>query len=64
VAALRGLVKHLTKRERMCCAQVAVRPLEEVCFPHYVEVTEADLATAVHRFGRIVAGLVKRALAA
>jgi hypothetical protein len=64
VTALRELVQKLTKRERMCCAQVAVRPIEEVCFPHYVEVTEADLGVAVHRFGKIVAALVLRALAA
>jgi hypothetical protein len=64
VTALRELVQKLTKRERMCCAQVAVRPIEEVCFPHYVEVTDADPGVAVNRFGKIVAALVLRALAA
>ena len=62
VEALRGLVRTLTRRERMCCAQVAVRPLEEVCFPHYVELTEDALDPAVARFGTIVAGLVRKAM--
>ncbi len=62
VAALRGLVRHLVHREGMCCAQVAVRPISEVCFPHYVEVLEDDFDASVRRFGRIAAGLVRKAL--
>jgi len=62
VAALKGLVRVLTRRHGMVCAQVAVRPLEEVCFPHYVEVDESNLDTAVARFGQIVARLVGRTL--
>jgi hypothetical protein len=64
VAALKALVVRLTRREGICCAQVAVRPLAEKCFPHYVEVLEDDLDIAVRRFGNIVAGLVKKAMAA
>jgi Mg-chelatase subunit ChlD len=64
VAALKALVVRLTRREGMCCAQVAVRPLEERCFPHYVEVLDDELDVAVRRFGNIVAGLVKKAMAA
>ena len=60
--ALRSLVTQLTKRHGMCCAQVAVQPLEEICFPHYVEILGMDETQRVIKFGRIVAGLVNRAL--
>jgi hypothetical protein len=62
VAALRGLVNRLTRRFKMCCAQVAVQPLEEVCFPHYVLLDEADMAASVRRFGTVIARLVQKAL--
>jgi hypothetical protein len=62
VAALRGLVKRLSVRLKMCCAQVAVRPLEEVCFPNYVLLEESDPGKSVRRFGGIVARLVRKAL--
>jgi Mg-chelatase subunit ChlD len=61
--ALKGLVDRLERRERMCVAQVAVRPLEEVCFRHYVLLEEGNLDRAVGQFGRTVARLVRRALA-
>ncbi len=64
VAALKALVTRLSRREGMCCAQVAVRPLAEKCFPHYVEVMEDEFDVAVRRFGNIIAGLVKKAMAA
>ena len=60
--ALRKLVQQLTDRMKICCAQVAVRPIEEVCFPHYIELTESNLDLAIHRFGSILAGLVKKAM--
>ncbi|MEM9192005.1 MAG: hypothetical protein AAGF12_22720 [Myxococcota bacterium] len=62
VAALRALVQQLTKREKMCCAQVAVRPLTEQCFPHYVEIHDDQVDAAVRSFGRICAKLVRTAL--
>ena len=62
--ALKALVTRLTKKERMCCAQVAVRPLEEVCFSNYIELREDDLDASVRRFGAIVAGLVRKAIGA
>jgi hypothetical protein len=62
VAALRALVKKLTARWNICCAQVAVRPLEEICFPHYVVVDGDNLDQGVRRFGTIVARLVRRAM--
>ena len=60
-AALKGLVAQLSRRKNIVCAQVAVRPLAEVCFPHYV-VLDGALETAVARFGRVVGDLVRRSL--
>jgi hypothetical protein len=61
VAALRKLVEALTHRG-LCCAQVAVQPLEEICFPHYIVLDEAMLDVSVRRFGELVARLVRTAL--
>jgi len=58
VAALRSLVAQLG-RQRIACAQVAVRSLEEVCFPHFVEISGGDLDGAVRRFGRTLERLVR-----
>ena len=52
VQALRELVKKLTKKFGMCCAQIAVENIEEVCFPHYVLVKEVDELTAVKNLAR------------
>jgi hypothetical protein len=62
-SALRALVTRLGSRYGICCAQVAVQPLTEVCFPHYVELADADPGPAVRRFGEVVAGLVQKAMA-
>jgi hypothetical protein len=62
VAALRALVERLSRRHKICCAQVAVAPLAEVCFPHHVLLDAADRAASVRRFGEVVARLVKRTL--
>ena len=56
--ALRGLVQRLG-REGFACAQVAVRPLEEQCFEHYVEIPDLELGVATQRFGHIVSRLVR-----
>ncbi|MFT3774023.1 MAG: VWA domain-containing protein [Minicystis sp.] len=63
VSSLRALVARLGSRYGMCCAQVAVQPLTEVCFPNYIELSESDPAPAVRRFGAIIAGLVRKAMA-
>ncbi len=60
--ALKGLVNRLTNRHKICCAQVAVQPLEEICFPHYVCLAEESQQGAVRRFGEVVTRLVRRAL--
>lgn len=64
VQALSELVARLSRKERILCAQVAVRPLKEVCFPHYIELSGGpeSLGPQVAEFGRIVARLASRAL--
>jgi hypothetical protein len=62
VNALRALVRRLT-RQKYCCAQVAVQPLAEVCFPHYVLLQGEDMNTSVRQFGAVVVRLVGQALA-
>jgi hypothetical protein len=63
VPALRGLVTKLTKRKGIVCAQVALRKLEEVCFPHHVVLDDHELDVAVARFGRMIGDLARRSLA-
>jgi hypothetical protein len=41
---------------------VAVRPLEEVCFPNYVVLQDDDVSASVRRFGAIVARLVRKVM--
>lgn len=62
VAALRALVTRLTTRHRVACAQVAVHPISEVCFPHYIELNHADLIASVRAFGDTVVRLVRKTL--
>jgi cobalamin biosynthesis protein CobT len=57
VAALAGLVKRLTRR-RVCCAQVAVQPLQQICFPHYVLLQDNRLDACVRQFGAVIMRLV------
>jgi hypothetical protein len=61
-AALRNLVEQLTRRARMVCAQVAVAPITEPCFPHYVLLNESNQDEAVRRFGALVGALVRRSM--
>jgi len=62
VAALRELVQTLGRRYHMVCAQVAVQPLAEICFPHYVVCNDPTIEQTVTRFGRVVMGLVRKTL--
>ncbi len=59
--ALAALVRSLERRG-LCVAQVAVKPLHERCFTHYIELDEANVDVAVRSFGTIIARLVRRAL--
>lgn len=63
VASLRELVTTLTRRERMVCAQAAVQPLAEVCFPNYVVLNDASIEATVVKFGNVIARLVQKAMA-
>jgi hypothetical protein len=63
VEALKALVSQLTRRRGIVCAQVAVHPLEEVCFPNYV-VLDGAIETAIARFGRMIGDLARRSLGA
>ncbi|HEY5924973.1 MAG TPA: hypothetical protein VIV11_25000, partial [Kofleriaceae bacterium] len=62
VKALRDLVTLLTRRRNIVCAQVAVRKLEEVCFPHYVVLDDSQPDIAVAKFGRMIGELARRSL--
>ena len=61
VTALKGVVAAATKL-RICCAQVAVQPLAEVCFPNYVLVQEEDFDGSVRKFGSVVVRLVRKTI--
>jgi hypothetical protein len=63
VDALRSLVTELTRRRGIVCAQVAVRRLEEECFPHHVLLDDSEPDIAVAKFGRMIGDLARRSLA-
>ena len=62
VESLRQLVQRLTVRRKITCAQVAVYPLEHICFPHYVDLSNRKMAEAVAQFGKMVANLVGKTI--
>lgn len=62
VAALRALVRRLERRHHLPCAQIAVAPLSETCFPTYLEVTDDQTGAAVRHFGALVTNLVASTL--
>jgi hypothetical protein len=62
VNALRALVQRLTRQRKLLCAQVAVRPLDEECFPHYVLLEHDNPDECVRRFGAVMMRLVRQAL--
>ncbi len=62
VAALKTLATTLTKRKGVVCAQVAVRPIEEDCFPHHVLLDDAQVDVSVAKFGRLIGDLARRVL--
>jgi hypothetical protein len=62
-AALKALVSRLSHRMNVCCAQIAVCPLDVVCFPHYVQLGEdQSVADAVRKFGTVITRLVQKAI--
>jgi hypothetical protein len=44
------------------CAQVGVRPLEHITFPHHILLQDGNVDASVKRFGAVVMGLVRQAL--
>jgi hypothetical protein len=62
VNALTALVRRLTTQCNIACAQVAVRPLEHICFPHYVLLEEGRIEECVRRFGVVIMNLVRHTL--
>ena len=55
--SLRNLVVRLGREYGVLCAQVAVDSLEEVAFPHFVDLSRFGAGEAVSRFGKMVMGL-------
>jgi hypothetical protein len=62
VNALKALVNRLTRRMKICCAQVAVCPLDHVCFPNYIVLDQENQEASVRQFGEVMARLVRQAL--
>jgi HEAT repeat protein len=59
VGALTGLVRKLSREKKIVLAQVAVDPIQQVCFPHFVDLTAAPLDAAVARFGNLIVKLTR-----
>ncbi|HEY4220499.1 MAG TPA: vWA domain-containing protein, partial [Myxococcota bacterium] len=58
-SSLRALSSRL-ERGGVLTAQVAVRPISERCFKHYVEILGDDVDDAARRFARVVSKLVRK----
>ena len=58
VESLSKLVRDLTVERNFICAQVAVDALDEIAFPHYVDLSQLGFHEAVARFGRLLLRLV------
>lgn len=53
-ASLKNLVGRLTREHGIVCAQVAVAEIEEVAFPHHVDLGRYAMDEAVARFGSLL----------
>ena len=62
VSSLTALVTRLTKRLKMCCAQVGVCPLDHQCFPNYILLDSDNVEASVRQFGNVMGRLVQQAL--
>jgi HEAT repeat protein len=58
-SSLRNLVGVLERRHGIACAQVAVAPILEVCFPHFLDVSGKPTGEAVRQFGRLLVRLTR-----
>ena len=52
--SLKNLVRRLTLEKGIICAQVAVEEMEEIAFPHFVDLSLYPTDEAVARFGRLL----------
>jgi nitric oxide reductase activation protein len=53
-ASLKNLVTRLTRDHGILCAQVAVAEIEDIAFPHYVDLSQYSFDEAVTRFGKLL----------
>jgi hypothetical protein len=53
-ASLKHLVERLTREHGIVCAQVAVANIEEIAFPHHLDLSRYALDEAVARFGGLL----------
>lgn len=63
VVALRALVRRASRGLGICCAQVAVQPLKEECFPNHILLDETNLEESIRQFAAVITDLVGKALA-
>jgi len=52
--SLKNLVQKLTREYGIVCAQVAVEEMDEIAFPHYVDLSKYTMDEAVVRFGNML----------
>ena len=52
--SLKNLVTRLTRDHGILCAQVTVAAIEEIAFPHYVDLSQYSFDEAVTRFGKLL----------
>ncbi|NOX56456.1 MAG: hypothetical protein GXP27_18830, partial [Planctomycetes bacterium] len=57
--SLKRLVEDLTRRHGIVCVQVAVDQLEQIAFPHYVDLSVYSPDEAISRFGRLLIELTR-----
>jgi hypothetical protein len=53
-ASLKHLVARLTHQYGILCTQVAVAAIEEIAFPHFIDLSQYPLNEAVARFGSLL----------
>lgn len=59
VTALRTLVHDIQKKRYVRCVQVAVKDVEEICFPHYIRMAD-EIEASVHQFAKLCSDLIHK----
>lgn len=62
VSSLKNVVHKASTRMGICCAQIALRTIEHICFPHYIELLDDDFEKSIHQFGSIIRRLIHQTL--